>query len=472
MQAEGFNPYLLMLALAAMWATAGGALTFQLIGIWRSAARYRSEKRMRNESGHWGLLAQAAVALSAFSLTAQLVQTGVPQLSEAWRMAFLGDPGIPDYSLRLMRGGTEAEIAGGFKYGLARDAARLFAGAPALKVVHLNSGGGRLGEAEKLGKLIRERQLETYTSASCSSACTVAFLAGQKRWLKQGARLGFHHESFAGSENFDGMRRLLLGAGLQPAFVDRAVAHAAATMWYPTTDELLQAHVISGIVDSYRFAASGLGVRPDARTFEEQLRRTPLFAAIDSNEPEAFKAIVDSFHRSYLEGVPEGRILDNLRTSRIAPLILSHLIYADDQLLADYAALMADQYEALGQRDATACFQYAAKGAVDDLAALLPDDLKTRDLALSEAVLRSTVRRTPAPEQSVQAIYRVIFEKLAQQFGVAQVRLLADPAKVEPPQYAAYCSLAVAMFRAVSALPREQAGMVMSNIFGNANGRR
>ncbi len=469
---DGFNPYLLIGELAAVWGIAVIWQTFQSVGIWRAASRYRLEKRARypgalSGAGLWGLAAQASVFAAAVCLVVPLVQVGVPQISEAWGMAFLGDPAFPDYSLRVMRGGTEAEIVGGFKYGLTRDAARIFATTPGLKVVHLNSGGGRLGEAEKLGKLIRQRRLATYTSASCSSACTVAFLAGSERWLKDGAKLGFHHESFAGSENFNSMRRLLIEAGLQPWFVDRAVAASSTAMWYPTPAELIQAHAVSGIVDNYRFAASGYGLHPDSRTFEELLRRAPLFGAIETSEPQAFNAIVDMFHRAYIEGEPEGRIVDELRTSRITPLILAHMVYADDQLLADYAALMADQYEALGQRDAAACFQYAAKGASSNLIALLPAPLQRREIALSEAVLRSTERRKDTPGASVEAVYRTISEKLAQQFGPAQVRILADPAKVQPAQYATYCKLAVAMFRTVSALPPEQAGVVMSHIFAN-----
>jgi len=36
-------------------------------------------------------------------------------------MSFLDDPDIPAYSIRVMRNGTEAEITGGFKYGLTDD---------------------------------------------------------------------------------------------------------------------------------------------------------------------------------------------------------------------------------------------------------------------------------------------------------------------------------------------------------------
>jgi hypothetical protein len=468
LRTEVFNPYLLLCVLAAMWATASGALVFQAVGILRSAARYWRENTAYGKSGLWGLVAATAVALCALSLGFQLVRTGVPRLSEAWRMAFLGDPGIPDFSVRLMREGTEAEIAGGFKFGLAREAERIFATSPSLKLVHLNSGGGRLGEAEKLGELIRQRQLATYSSASCSSACIVAFLAGRERWLKHGALLGFHHESFAGSEDFDSMRKLLADAGLPPRFVDRAVAPSSAAMWYPSNDELIGAHVITGVVDNYRFAVSGYGTLPDSRIFEERLRRTPVFDVIESSEPAIFRAIADGFHRRYIEGVPEGHILDDLRTGKVAPLILAHMVYADDQLLSDYAALMADQYEALGQQDAAACFQFAAGKMNPGLMKLLPERLKTREIALSQAVLRSTKRHMSIRDSPVQALYRTIFNKLAIEFGPAEVRLLADPGKVAPEQYGDYCRLAVAMFREVAALPQDQAGTVMRHIFGNA----
>ena len=90
------------------------------------------------------------VVVATLNLLRVFVQAGVPELTEGTRMAFLDDPVLPPYSMRMMRDGTEAEIAGGFKYGLARDAETLFASAPQLRVGHLNSAGGRIGEAIKL----------------------------------------------------------------------------------------------------------------------------------------------------------------------------------------------------------------------------------------------------------------------------------------------------------------------------------
>ena len=176
------------------------------------------------ERGPWGVAAQAVLVVAALNLLRVFVLTAVPELTEGTRMAFLDDPALPPYSMRLMRDGTEAEIAGGFKYGLARDAETLFATAPQLRVVHLNSAGGRIGEAIKLARLIRARGVVTYTSVACVSACTIAYTAARERDLRAGARLGFHRSVFAGNENAEEMRKPLLAAGIEPSFVERAVA--------------------------------------------------------------------------------------------------------------------------------------------------------------------------------------------------------------------------------------------------------
>ena len=144
---------------------------------------------------------------------------------------------------------------------------------------------------------------------------------------------------------------------------------------------------------------------------------------------------------------------------------LSRLPGADDALLADYARLMADQYEALGGRDVTACYRYAALGADNASVALLPPALRQREMELSQRVLASSVRRPLPSLEQVQPIYRTISEKLTAQYGAQQVRLLSDPARVPPIEYGNYCKLAVALFRTIASLSPEQTGEVMSHVF-------
>lgn len=461
-----FNPFVILAAIVAIWAIVLVCQAYLTVGIWRSAAQQRLEAPGRR--GLWGLAAQSVLGLAALNSIRLFVMIGVAELSEGVGMALFDDPSLPSYSVRLTRGGTEAEIAGGFKYGLAREAETLFATAPQLAVVHLNSAGGRLGEAIKVARLIRDRKLATYTSATCASACTVAYAAGRERYLRRGARLGFHRGIFAGSENAEAMKRLLLAAGIAPAFADRAGAQPAESIWYPTDAELADGKVVTGFVDSYRFAASGFGADASLLAFEEALRRSPGLEALSESEPGLFDDIAELYLKRYFEGHSIGEIEDEVRQTRVAPFIARRLPQVDDGILVDYAHLLADQYAALGARDPVACFAYVTRGGDARSLALMGPALRKRELALTERVLRSKSRRTAAAPEAIQAANIAVYKTMAAAFDPQAAALLSEPAKVQPAQYALFCQVAAARLQAIAGLPQDEAGDLMSSLFSGA----
>jgi hypothetical protein len=467
LEAADFNPYLLVGCIILLWFVLTGWSVFHLVGVWRSATRYSREKRSQNKSAVWGVLAQIALIIGALNLVSQVVKDGVPQFREIWRVAFANDPSVPDYTIRVMRDGTELEILGGFKYGLANDVAKIMRASPQVKVVHLNSVGGRLGEAKTLARLIRTKGLTTYTSSRCVSACTIAFGAGRERWIKAGPnRLGFHRGSFAGQEISDAMRTELLEAGYERAFVDLAVSYASDTMWYPSVSELQAAHVISGEVDNYKFAASGHGFRPGTDDVVVAMRKNPLYRAMEQVDAGAFAKFASQYEQRYLEGVPEGTILDDATDQLLDPLVRRRRPLADPQILIDYARLFAEQYQAIGASDAEACYAYSVRGESDKALRLLSPELKQRERELIERVLATPSARTTAPsEQEVEAVGHKLNERLVALYGEADVRLLRDSEKVGPGQYPSFCRVAVAMFREIAQLPTPEAGTMMSAVF-------
>jgi hypothetical protein len=466
-RAQDFNPLIILAAIVAIWSIVVLAQLYLTVGVWRAAAEHRGNRIIAGRTGLWGVAAQLVLVVAALNLMRIFVQTAVPELTEGTRMAFFDDPALPPFSMRLMRGGTEAEIAGGFKYGLARDAETLFASAPDLRVVHLNSAGGRIGEAIKLARLIRARAVVTYTSVTCASACAIAYAAGRERHLRVGAHLGFHRGIFAGRENTEEMRRLLLAAGIEASFADRAVAQPASSIWYPTDAELVAGRVVSALVDSYRYAASAFGADAPLAVFENALRQTPL-AVVETSEPPLFAEMAELYRRRYFEDWSAGQIEDELRSTKISPLIASRLPLADDDILVDYARLYADQYAALQVHDPAACFTFATRGANARLLTLLGSELQQRELALTDRVLRDKGTRTPPLAEVVQPANVAVFKALSAQFGANMVNLLADPAKVQPQHYDLFCRIAIARFRAIAALPPRQAGDLMSSLFRSA----
>lgn len=466
-RAQDFNPFIILAAIVSIWSIVVLAQLYLTVGVWRAAAEHRLDRIIAGGTGLWGVAAQLVLIVAALSLLRIFAQTAAPELTEGMRMAFLDDPALPPYSMRLMRDGTEAEIAGGFKYGLARDAEKLFASAPRLRVVHLNSAGGRVGEAIKLARAIRIRELVTYTSVACTSACTVAYTAGRERHLRAGARLGFHRGIFAGRENSEEMRKLLLAAGIDASFANRAVAQPATSVWYPTDAELVSSRVVSALVDSDRYAASGFGTDAALTVFENALRQTPL-AVLETSEPQLFEEIARLYRRRYSEDWSAGQIEDELRKTKISPLIARRLPLADDDILIDFARLYADQYAALRGNGPAACFTFVTRGGDARLIALLGAELQRRELALTDRVLRANGRRAPPVAGVVQSANIAVSNALAAQFGADTAKLLADPAKVQPQQYDLFCRLAVARLQAIVALPPRQAGDLMSTLFSGA----
>jgi hypothetical protein len=264
---QSYNPALIFSATAGVWIAVFAIAVWQVVGVWRSAARHLDIPRRKGPGAGdlaalWSALARLIAIVGCASLLATFASQWLPQLGELYKIAFYDDPEIPAYAVRLTGDGTEAEITGGFKYGLTDDFAAIARDAPRLRVVRLDSAGGRLGEGERLFTLIRDLGLNTYVSSKCFSACTLAFAGGRERVLRRGATLGFHKADFPGvNENeFDSLQyRVFSAAGFDGAFIAKALATPHRDLWTPSPDALLAARVITAVADGTRRGRPALG---------------------------------------------------------------------------------------------------------------------------------------------------------------------------------------------------------------------
>jgi hypothetical protein len=411
-------------------------------------------------------LAQIAVILGIVSLLTTVINQAIPQIMEATKMALLGDPDTPAYQMRVMRDGTEIEITGGMKYGLSDDFQRVVAAAPRLRVVHLNSIGGRIGEAEKLRKIIKEHGFITYTSNSCVSACTIAFIAGRERWLSSGAKLGFHQGAFAGMQ-FGFAEDLLKSIGASQAFISHTLTTPATSMWYPTMDELLANKIITGIASSDMFAVSGYGPNITQYDLAAQFKTNiPLYDAIAQTNPKFFKSLMSMFYTSYINGEPEGKALDQMR-QMVLPYIRSRLAFADDATLIDYQKLMIKQYIVLQSIDPKLCFEYAAGTSPNTkFSAYFPPALTAREVALDERVIETadlTAHAKPT-DAELQPYQDTIYRQLITRFTKATVDIIFKN-QIQPSDYVTYCNVSIAMFQEIGHLGDPGTVMMMRSIF-------
>src|SRR5262249_15571645 len=144
----------------------------------------------------------------------------------------------------------------------------------------------------------------------CSSACTDIFLAGRERFIGSHAKLGFHRASYGNAVSYRAyslareQREHLMSLGIPSDFAEKAVARVGDSIWYPTHEELLRAHVISGVAERGRFANSGA-----SEDLEQVLLQVPVYASLKKTTPKIFDAFADEVAREHEGGATTEEIL-------------------------------------------------------------------------------------------------------------------------------------------------------------------
>lgn len=441
---------------------------WQLVGTWRSAFKYKQSRIRLGRKTVWGNVTYLIVAPATLLSFGCLLFLGYLVIV-ASPIVFLDDPGLESYSIRVMRGGTEVEITGGFKFGLTDDFTKVLDASKQIRVVHLKSTGGRGIEGERMFRLISERGLDTYVSSECSSACTLAFAGGRQRFLRQGATLGFHRGGLAGlPKQISGgpLERAVVdiysSAGFDSKFIEKALATPSDDIWKPPAEVLIKAGVVTGMADGRQFALSGMGADPAWDDVVEALGETAGILPIMSRLYEEFAVFVDEYREGVLKGKTEAEALDSVK-ARIGAFVAHKMALAeDDDLLVAYSKLLLDEYVALGNRDATDCYFYAS-GSLD-LVPWLPDDLWRRDKKMRTDLLLAAWNRPPIDESQGAAILEKVRGQLLSLGTSSDDLALLDARTLERPRHAAYCDVTIRYFRELAKLPPQDIALAMRSI--------
>ena len=465
---SGYNPLNVFAIIALTWSSVMVVVTWQLVGTWRSANRYARARHHAGLSASWGRVAQAAVLLGAIGNIVTFVREGAPQLVEVTGMAFRNDPDVPDYAIRVMRDGTEAEIVGGFKFGLTDDFVKILAASRQITVVHLDSIGGRLGEGEKMFKLIRDRGLNTYVSSKCLSACTLAFAGGRQRFLHRDAALGFHKGTFPGLRegDFDTIQRnVFRSAGFDETFISTALSTPHNEMWRPSPQALVRARVVTAIADGTRFAFSGLGADLSKDRVAKVLAGAlPVFDTIRARFPDQYDALAEEYYYNLVKGKTEAETIEALR-GKLMPFIKALLPMADDDVLADYNRLLQNQYRELSAKDPSRCYMYASgEDTRANFSSELSKTLLQQELSLNERAVKTAAKREAADKRLVESLWKKVHTQMSAG-GVSNADwALFETKKVPKASHARYCTIATIFVQEVGRLPQDETAILMREI--------
>jgi hypothetical protein len=436
---------------------------WQLVGTWRAAGNHIRTTGRRV----WAVVARVAVVVSALGSLGQFKDVTWPMLSESAQL-MIGRDDTPAYRVELLHGGTEVELAGGMPFGTSKALRKVLDGAPGVKVLHLNSGGGRIGEGFLIYRMVRERNLTTYTATECASACTVAFLGGSERYLSSKARLGFHSSSFGSLDgrqhpdmNAD-MRSLLAEHGVPGWFIDRALSTSARSMWYPPHSELISANIVTLVVEPGKFGESGRPVWRDKEAIQRDLLSVPFYAMVRDSDPAAFDRISERAAAAIDLGRTQPEVIQQIEEVFATEVLPKYLSVAPDAAIQRYWRAQLAEMTYLS-RDPASCVAFAfpeLRRADLDLLKAIPPELIDEDTAALTEVVRQAIRAPwRQPPDNLDEELVGVFTRINARMPVTQ-EILANPGRyLDDPR--AVCEATVAFYTDILSLPPARSGALL-----------
>jgi hypothetical protein len=464
------GPGTAIFSLVCLWIVIALVTAFQVVGIWRSAARYASAKP---EKAWWGVGAQVVMCMRVLQFCWLLASQGVPQIDEVWRIADDADP-VGKFQFRVLRDATELELSGGLSYRVAREAEKYLDDYPTIRIIHLNSQGGRIREARALARVIEDRKLSTYTSAGCFNACIIPFAAGETRLIRKGTRMAFHqYEVSANAQSAYEKDRVYLIArrGIDADFVNRIYDTPPDQVWQPSDDEMLKAHFITGYASSNDVAFSGIKVS-DVPQIEQALLQLPLYAALKKSDPAAYKSVL----KAVQEGVERGKSLAEIRAATmpvIERISVEKLPFTSDDAVVEFTNVAIEEMKTLQKKDPALCYNFAfSRGDAFDYPRLFPAQLNERESDATAGVIAgySRDRKVPTADE-FQADFADLGASWAKLYG-GDIKLLSAPVP-NPADQAKACQLTISLYQLAVSLPEDKAAAVLRYLYDQRlNGAR
>ncbi len=223
-------------------------LVWQVVGAFRAGDRHlRTTGDMISVWG--GYFAIIVVVVLASIQTVNAITVLSPSLPPRVADA----PALPD--LPISADGATITLSGNIDFDLNTAFVDALATHPAIRRVTLSSDGGYIFAARAIAFNIGKRRLDTPVERSCTSACTLAFMAGDARTLGPEAQLGFHRYQMETpdkvqildiGEEMEKDRSYLASRGVSDDFLDQVFKAGHSDIWFPSHAVLRGAGVIIG----------------------------------------------------------------------------------------------------------------------------------------------------------------------------------------------------------------------------------
>ena len=162
-----------------------------------------------------------------------------------------------NYSLSLQKNAMLIYLNGTFDFGITGNMEAMLTRNPGIRGIVLSSTGGFVSEGRGIFRLIDQYKLDTFVYEECSSVCALAFIAGNKRYMSENAKLGFHQYNLELQTAFQPVDvveeqkedlKLLRRKHISDHFLEQVFKQPSHLIWFPTVKELLESNVVNALI--------------------------------------------------------------------------------------------------------------------------------------------------------------------------------------------------------------------------------
>jgi hypothetical protein len=296
-------------------------------------------------------------------------------------------------------------------------------------------------------------------------------MAGSRRQVQPGARLGFHSASSGTSGTWNPvldrlanreLARIYREAGLPESFIDRTLATPPWGMWYPSRAELAGADLL---YTPARPLDLDLPTSPSAPVAEYTalMEASDTWLALERRQPGVSALAAGHMAQARAAGADDTAV--QVQAQRVIQALLPSLLAtAPPPVLESYLALLIDQASgALAQGGGPAC-----------LAVLRADAAARRDLPAAlvqrEATWLIDAAAAPEPGLAPRGPNALELEVLRRRLGDQAPALLArawraGSSAADPRDPALECRRAIEVLRSAAALPAAERRLAAKVIF-------
>jgi hypothetical protein len=233
-------------------------------------------------------------------------------------------------------------------------------------------------------------------------------------------------------------------------------------VWYPKTQELLDARVVTGVVDSQEYARNGFNA---ARSeVEADFLSVPVFAVLQRLEPATFADLKETYISGVLGGVPRNEMSAKVRATMMEKVIPKYVRMAPDHELIAYWRTQIEKAEELRAIDPRYCAEFLAPQNGNDtreLVSLFSPKAQQEDIqALADLMIAGSKHPQKVPPgKAVQGALRESAHR-AEELVPGALHMVTNPgmATSRPSEF---CHAEVAFYESILALPSNRAGPLL-----------